>query len=351
LPHKNLALLLSLVVGVAWQVPGWAAPVADNPPGSRLDTLTGAIDVQAGTLNGQLTLGRGTATLGATLTDAGPQGQLSLAAPGVFAATASVLNGRVEAQAALCVGAREIAVSALRGMGVHVELQQTDADPAACQPTSATRAPVAILSLDRHVHLAQEEPPPPSDEAVQNTQNTVLDGARRLLVLWLISWLLFLYSPNLWAPVSTAARTSPWSRIGLGLCLVLTVPVIAVLVFIMGLGAGLWWVGLLIAAVYVCVLEISMAFAGLVLGAWLVERIHEPRVPPMAGLAVGVAALTVFGLLPYVGSIVNVVALLFGVGALMLAPRACQSRPGLVAWPRSPQSGEDAASIGRYVPD
>jgi hypothetical protein len=72
-------------------------------------------------------------------------------------------------------------------------------------------------------------------------------------------------------------------------------------------------------------LALSMAVSGLVLGTWLRERSRQPRIPALVALVVGLAVITFLGLLPTVGPIVNVVALAYGAGALMMLPRSNQS--------------------------
>jgi hypothetical protein len=123
--------------------------------------------------------------------------------------------------------------------------------------------------------------------------------------------------------------------------LVITVPVIGVLVFIMGLSVGLWWFGLLVLAAYACLLAISLAVAGLVLGVSLVQRIREPHIPWLVALAAGLLVLTVLGLLPSVGALVNVVAVVYGMGALLLLPRQRQEDGRIVPLVSSP--GAEAA--------
>jgi hypothetical protein len=84
--NLNLASILLVVLSVAWPVAVPAAGAADHAvalqsaqAASQVDSLTGAIVAQAGSLNGQVTLGRDSAAVNAQLADTGPEGQRPLA--------------------------------------------------------------------------------------------------------------------------------------------------------------------------------------------------------------------------------------------------------------------------------
>ena len=76
-----------------------------------IETLSGTIDLQRNTLNGQVALGRGSVSLGARLTDAGPEGELSLGVPDLFSVAMSSANGMVQSTICGVVGPQEITVS------------------------------------------------------------------------------------------------------------------------------------------------------------------------------------------------------------------------------------------------
>jgi hypothetical protein len=150
----------------------------------------------------------------------------------------------------------------------------------------------------------------------------LLEALRRFVVLAVIAGLLWLLVPPIPGSVAVAARSVPWSRLGVGLCLAITIPIVGIAIFVVGLPLGLWWMGLLVLAFYACVLAISFALTGLVVGAWIGDRIPGRQIPQAAVFAVGLLLLSVLGLLPGVGALVNVVAVVYGVGALVAAPRA-----------------------------
>jgi hypothetical protein len=294
-------------------------PAAVNPSQGP----TGSIDAQAGALSGQFALGRGSASLNASVTESGPQGQVNLSAPGLFAATANVGNNAIDTAATLCFGERQITVSARRGGGLHLQLQPSPGDESGCTlPNSAHTA----LTMGPMLALAQAAPAGGS-----GFTDGLLEALRRFVVLAVIAGLLWLLVPPIPGSVMAAARTKPWSRLGVGLCLAITIPIVGIAIFVVGLPLGLWWMGLLVLAFYACLLAISFALTGLVIGAWLGDRIPGRQIPPAAVFAVGLILLSVLGLLPVVGALVNLVAVVYGVGALVAAPRAHVAQTAVAA--------------------
>ncbi|MBV9355205.1 MAG: hypothetical protein JO023_06705 [Chloroflexi bacterium] len=306
-----VVLLLTL-----WPAVVQAAGVGQSTPtpATQGPGPTGSIDAQAGSLNGQVVLGRGSASLNASLTDTGPQGQLNLSAPGLFSATASVANDAIDSAATVCFGARQITVAARRGSGLHVSLQPLSGEDSGCTLPSAAQT---ALSMGPMLGLAQA-----AADTGSGFTDGVLEAVRRFVVLAVIAGLLWLLVPPVPGSVVAAARSLPWSRFGIGLCLAITIPIVGILIFVIGLPLGIWWMGLLVLAFYACVLAVSFALTGLVIGAWLGDRIPGQQAPRAAVFAVGLIVLSVLGLLPSVGALVNVVAVVYGVGALVLAPRA-----------------------------
>ncbi len=310
-----VVLLLLVTIGSLWPAVVQAAGVGQatpTPTAAQSQGPTGSIDAQAGSLNGQVALGRGSASLDASLTDSGPQGQLSLSAPGLFSATASVANSTIDSAATVCFGARQVTVAARRGSGVHVSLQPLSAGDSGCTlPSTAQSA----LTMGPMLGLAQAD-------TGSGFTDGVLEAVRRFVVLAVIAGLLWLLVPPVPGSVVAAARSMPWSRLGIGLCLAITIPIVGILIFVIGLPLGIWWMGLLVLAFYACVLAVSFALTGLVIGAWLGDRVPGHQLPRAAVFAVGLLVLSVLGLLPGVGALVNLVAVVYGVGALVLASRA-----------------------------
>jgi hypothetical protein len=87
--HQHLTLdrvvpVVLVMVCIVWPATVRAAEAGPHAevaqPTQPPESVTGVIDAQPGTLNGQLGFGRGSAVLQARLTDTGPEGQYSVGA-------------------------------------------------------------------------------------------------------------------------------------------------------------------------------------------------------------------------------------------------------------------------------
>jgi hypothetical protein len=97
-------------------------------------------------------------------------------------------------------------------------------------------------------------------------------------------------------------------------------------------------------------LDLSFAMAGLVLGAWLLQRFFQPqpRVPEAAFFGLGLLVLILLGLLPWVGALINLLALIYGAGAVLLLPRTRQPEPAVTRLAEEPLT-VTAAADGEVV--
>ena len=280
------------------------------------------IDLQRNTLSGQLAVGRGSVLLDATLTADGPQGRLNLGVPDQFAVSISSENGTIASTICGVVGPQEITLRAAQLSGLHIEFQNAAENANACGPASTG------LTMAPYIGAVQVTPPP----AATTVQQDGTDLLRRFFVLVLIAGLLFVFAPGISTPLLAAARTAPWSRLGLGLGAIIVVPVVGVLIFVLGLTLGLWWLGLLVLMAFALLLAGSLAMAGLVLGAFIVDRL-QGRIPSLVGFVLGLLLLVAFGVLPLLGLPVTVVALVYGAGALLLLPRTHQAQAAVSVIP------------------
>ncbi|MBV9577305.1 MAG: hypothetical protein JO057_01810 [Chloroflexi bacterium] len=198
----------------------------------------------------------------------------------------------------------------------------------------------AVLAADDQpggaVLAAQAQPAGSGFDAGDLLANWV----RRFIGFSAVALLLMLVIPAVPRAVVVATETPPWSRLGVGLAVALLLPLIGLLVFAIGLPLGLWWLGVILLALYPVALILSMSVSGLALGSWLQARVNQPGVPTLIMFAVGMLILTLASLLPYVGPVVNILAVIFGLGTLVLAPRS--QRPAAPA-PVEPPAPEEAA--------
>jgi hypothetical protein len=149
----------------------------------------------------------------------------------------------------------------------------------------------------------------------------VAEWLRRAAIFFVLGVLLLLAIPPLNRAGSNTIAEAPWSRLGLGALLFLLLPVLAIALLIAGIFVGIWWLGLLTLCLYMVLLASSYAVTGLLLGRLGFNLLKRPEPAAQLALLGGVALLSLVGLLPYVGSIVNLLALTYGMGALLLAAR------------------------------
>jgi hypothetical protein len=292
---------------------------ADLQPTSGPNPFGGTIDVQPGAINGQVSLEPGSVSLRASLSDPGVDGHLQVTVPGQFVGSGTAANGALSYDLTMCGAGLTFALSGTSTSDVHVAFHDAASDPDACSTApSAAQSPLLMMNA---LEMATQAQPPASGVA---GQALLVNWLRRLVGFSLLGLLLVLLIPAMPSALAVATQTPPWARIGIGLALALTLPLLGVLLFAIGLPVGLWWLGALALALYPALLVSSMSVSGLAVGSWASRLVSRPGVPVVLAFAVGMLVLTFASLLPYVGPVVNIAAVTFGLGTLVLAPR---SRP------------------------
>jgi hypothetical protein len=293
--------------------------VAQSLPAPNLESMAGSIDLQRGSLTGQVSLERGNVSVQASLPDSGLEGQMALVVPSQFGLTLGTSSGAVS-NFSVCgvIGPQEVTVSGARGGGLHLDFRKPQDDASACVPASSAATSATFMAPEI---FAQASPPATNSEALTDLE----DLLRHFLVMVVLSLGMWLFAPDLPTSVVATGRIRPWSRLGIGLSLLIALPVLGVATFVVGLPVGLWWLGLLLLMIFACVFAVSLAMTGLIIGAWL---LHTPRgrgLPTLIGLGIGLLLLSALGVLPVVGSLVNVVAAIYGAGAVAMLPRVNRS--------------------------
>jgi hypothetical protein len=291
------------------------AALADTGQGAAAQAgFDGTIDVQPGSIDGRVVLESGTAALQATIGAAGPQGQLQILVPGHFAGAADVGGGALSYQLQVCGAGVTVALNGTRNTGLQFAFRDAARDPARC-----TAVPTAALEMAMGAFApAAAQTPPATPES--NGQAWLLDWLRRLVGFGLVGTLLVLFIPAMPRVLAAATQTSPWGRVGIGLALAFLLPLLGLFGFAFLLPVGLWWLGLLVLALYPVLIVLSLSVSGLALGS-LLARLGQRRVPTLAAFAAGLIVISIASLLPFVGPLVNVAAVIFGLGTLALSPR------------------------------
>jgi hypothetical protein len=304
-----------------------SAQSAQGAVGAAQSPFGGTIDVQRGSIDGSVNLDAGSATLKGALSDPGVDGQLAVTVPGQFVGSGTAANGVLSYNLMLCGAGVTFGLRGSSISDLHVLFHDTASDPNACsaQPTSASIG--TGLFMQPIEFAAQAEPAPTESGA----QALLFNWLRRLVGYALLAGLLVLVIPAMPGAIAVATQSPPWGRVGIGLALALTMPLLGLLLFAVGLPVGLWWLGVLLLALYPVLLVLSMAISGLALGSWAGHHLPVAGVPTWVPLILGLVVLSFISLLPYVGALINVAAIIFGLGTLVLAPRSSlSSRPATV---------------------
>lgn len=161
--------------------------------------------------------------------------------------------------------------------------------------------------------------PQPGREPGPRAVAIFLRWLRTLLGLFISGLLLVLALPRVSSSAVDAIRRSPWASLGVGFGLLAGVPVLAFLLFLAGLFVGGWWLGLMALALYAIALVSGYVVMGLFVGTLVLDRAGRADLHVSWALLLGLALLTLVGLIPILGSLVTLLAVLLGLGALALA--------------------------------
>jgi hypothetical protein len=146
----------------------------------------------------------------------------------------------------------------------------------------------------------------------------VLDWLKGLVGLGIIGLLFTLLLPRFSTNTIEVARTTFWSSLGVGFALFLGVPIVAVLLFIVGIIVGGWMLAFALLAIYAMACAAGYTFAAICTGNLIVQALRQPAQHLAWNLLEGLAFLGLIGLVPIAGGVVLFLACIFGLGALAL---------------------------------
>lgn len=158
----------------------------------------------------------------------------------------------------------------------------------------------------------------PTDQG-PNIGNGFLGWLRALLGIVALGLLLVLLIPGVSTRAIDVLRGEPWASLGIGAAILVVTPIVALIVFIVGIFIGFWWLGLLLIPLWILALAVGYVVSGFLLGRLIFAQLGWGRYHDVLALLGGLFALAVVGLIPVLGGLVGLAALVFGVGALALA--------------------------------
>jgi hypothetical protein len=175
-----------------------------------------------------------------------------------------------------------------------------------------------------------------------------LDGLvswiRTLVGLFALGLIVTLLFPRFTDGVTETLRGSPWASLGIGLVLLIGVPIVALITFGIGLFVGGWWLGLAALGLYGLAVAAAYVMAALFIARYASALLGRPLVHPVLALLVGLVVLTLVGLIPVLGGVLDLVAIVFGLGAMALA-LARFSRSGTAGAASVPPSAAAPSSL------
>ncbi|HSS92914.1 MAG TPA: hypothetical protein VLR46_02865 [Candidatus Dormibacteraeota bacterium] len=242
------------------------------------------------------------------------------AAPGKWNAHFGIQSDGPFTVTGTLTGPGPVVDATLKVFGLPVTVQGTPGTDLSVRLGLSKRSSSNVLEDARPV-AALRAPPAAGDTAAEAFGRVALEWLRGVVAFSIIGWLLILMAPGLKERAVEATRSMPLRRLGLGAILALDIPLASLVVIVLGIPVGLWWVGLLGLLMFLVLAAAGFAFTGLQIGRLAFDRLGWERVTSFAAVPVGVAVLCLIGLIPYVGTYISLLATVYGIGSLLYAPR------------------------------
>jgi hypothetical protein len=148
--------------------------------------------------------------------------------------------------------------------------------------------------------------------------NGFLDWLRELIGIFALGVILIFLLPGISSRAIDTLRAQPWPSLGIGAAVLIIPPIAALIVFIVGIIIGGWWLGVLLLPIWILLLAVGYVVSGFLVGRLLFARLGWAGYHDALALLGGLFVLTVLGLLPVLGGFVGLAAVVFGAGALAL---------------------------------
>jgi hypothetical protein len=167
------------------------------------------------------------------------------------------------------------------------------------------------------------------------------DWLRLVLAFTVAGWLTLLIAPALRSRARISTRRLALRRLGIGALLALDIPLACLVVLAAGLPLGLWWLGLLGLIGFVALSFIGYAYAGFQLARLVLDALGAEALGWWVAVPLGVGAIVLVGLIPTVGGVISLLVTVYGIGALLYAPRVEPARAVLPGEAESPRAGAE----------
>jgi len=170
------------------------------------------------------------------------------------------------------------------------------------------------------------------DQGATGAGNGFIGWLRALIGIFALGLIVLLLLPRFSSRSIDILRAEPWLSSGIGAIIVVVTPIVALIVFIIGILIGGWWLGLLLIPLWILALAVGYVVSAFLVGRLLFAQLGWGRYHDVLALLGGLVVLTVLGLIPVLGALVSIAALVFGTGALAVAvSRRARMRPPAAA--------------------
>jgi len=153
--------------------------------------------------------------------------------------------------------------------------------------------------------------------AAQRALDTFTGWIRLVVGLFALGLLVLLPFGAFGRRAADAIGSDPLRSAGLGMALLIGVPIAALVVFVLGLLVGGWPLALAALALLAIGVAVGYVLAAVFVGR-AAFRLLRTEAHPLLDLLVGLVVLTAVGLIPILGGVVDVAAVVLGLGALTL---------------------------------
>lgn len=223
------------------------------------------------------------------------------------------------------VGAQEVRISGRVGGRVEADAARVSVLPGA--------------TIEGDLVVESREPPEVSPQAdVRGTVEHRLperdggDGALGWAATWLfyatglfvLGAVIVALSPAWAGRVGATLAGRPGLSFGAGVLALIVTPIVIAVLLVTVIGIPL---GMLMTALYIAALLLAAVFVAYRLGGWIFELFDRRDAAPYLRMLVGAIVLGLAMSLPFVGGLVALVALMLGLGALLLERRSARDLP------------------------
>ncbi len=183
--------------------------------------------------------------------------------------------------------------------------------------TSKNEAQIANTSSVKGA-IERQTPDSGREPLVKGPAALVVEWLKGLIGLLILGILVVFFFPGFSRRAGEALVRSPWLTLAIGALVLIGLPILAVVFFAVGALIGGWWIGFVVLALFVVVLALSIPVAAVGVGGALLRVARRP-VPVWLALIIGLIVLLLVALIPILGGLVILCALLFGMGATTMA--------------------------------